>query len=98
MRACKALGEPIVTFSPHHKIIAKYPGVHKNLSNITTHHPRRFPQVWKGAPNMLLSSSRHIAAFIDGEVHDWSVNNALRANTIFIREVDKEAFTNWLES
>lgn len=65
------------------EIVKSYPGVHKNLKNITTHHPRRFKKAWANQPNLLMLTDRHIAAFIDGEVHDWSANNALRVTGLF---------------
>lgn len=61
-------------------LIESYPGVHKNLQQITTHHPRRFPKAW--APlkekRLLLGTHKHVACFKDGEVIDWTVNSAKR--------------------
>jgi len=61
-------------------LIETYPGVHKNLRQITTHHPRRFPKAWAPLKDkrLLLYVPKHVAAFKDGEVHDWTVNTAKR--------------------
>jgi hypothetical protein len=59
------------------EIVSRYPGCHKNLRHITTHHPRRFAQVWpKG--RFLIQVRGHICAVIEGQLHDWSANKALR--------------------
>ncbi len=63
-------------------IIAQYPSPHRDvLKNVTTHHPRRFNKAWpKG--RFLLFSRRHVSAVIDGVLHDWAVNKALRVSYI----------------
>lgn len=66
-------------------IVQAYPGVHTLMKNITTHQPRRFQHVWDGMPNLIMFSRTHCAAYIDGKVHDWSVNNALRVINSFVR-------------
>lgn len=52
---------------------------------ITTHHWRRFPASWaphRGKRLIVLTSS-HMLAVIDGEVRDWSINRALCVNEIW---------------
>lgn len=60
-------------------IIASYPKPHCNvLKNVTTHHPRRFPSSFDASERYLMVAERHVAAMVEGEVMDWSVNNSLR--------------------
>lgn len=62
--------------------IREYPKPHHKLKNVTSHHPDRFPKVWKNGKTYLIRSSKHILAVINGHVVDWSRNNALRAISI----------------
>lgn len=82
--ACIALGKRIEPINPKHKIAA-YPGVHKNLQNVTTHHPARFPDVWKDGKTYLAYIRGHVLAIVDGQVHDWTLGRAKRVYRI--REV-----------
>jgi hypothetical protein len=65
------------------EIIATYPMPHcEKATCLTTHHPRRFAKAWpKG--KFLLYTKRHVAAVIDGELHDWTVNTAKRVTHIY---------------
>lgn len=66
------------------EVIKSYPGVHSGLKNITTHHPRRFPQVWsKFHGNLLFHTKGHILAVRDGIVCDWTVNHAKRVVGVY---------------
>lgn len=89
--ACAELGHPIVqvTFRP---VIAQYPSPHHNLNSVTSHHMRRFPLVWKDAPDFLMRTRSHILAVMGGQVMDWSVNNTLRAHSIYVRKADAAAW------
>lgn len=71
-------------------LIASYPLPHCNvLKNVSSHHPRRFPDAW--APHigktLLLFSAKHVAAFKSGSVQDWSINNQLQIREIWELEV-----------
>ena len=79
-----ALGKKIEVVNPKH-IIAQYPGVHKNLQNVTTHHPARFPDAWKNGGTYLAYIRGHVLAIVDGVVHDWTVGRSKRIYRI--REV-----------
>lgn len=57
--------------------IAQYPGVHKNLKGVTTHHPRRFAKAWAGVTGIFYCVG-HVAAVVDGELADWTVNSSKR--------------------
>lgn len=65
------------------EIIRSYPGVHKNLQSVTTHHPERFASVWAEMGACLLFSCDHVSALKDGKLHDWAVGRAKRALIIF---------------
>lgn len=79
-----ALGKKVEPVNPKH-VIKQYPGVHKNLQNVTTHHPARFPDVWKDGKTYLAYIRGHVLAIVDGVVHDWTVGRAKRVYRI--REV-----------
>lgn len=65
-------------------IIESYPRPHCDvLKNMTTHHPRRFPGCIDKNKRYLALARGHILAIIDGEVKDWTVNNALRITHLF---------------
>ena len=83
--ACEALGFKMnfISHKTRSEIIAQYPGTHKNLKSITTNHPRRFSKVWQSQPNMLMITTNHAAAYVDGTVIDWSVNNSLRITELY---------------
>ena len=85
IKACEALGFKMkaIGFQARRDIIAQYPGVHKNLHHITTHHPRRFSKAWASQPNMLMLTATHAAAYLDGVVVDWSVNTSLRITELY---------------
>lgn len=71
-----------------HEMFKRYPGVHKNLHSITSHHMRRFPAAWAGCHrNMIMGNATHIWAVKDGVCEDWSVNRSLRVR--YIWEVEK---------
>lgn len=60
-------------------VIASYPKPHCDvLKNVTTHHARRFPGSFDPAKRYLAHVRGHVAAIINGEVQDWSINNSLR--------------------
>lgn len=74
--AAKTLGYDIVRSTGFEAaMIATYPGVHKNLKNITTRHPVRFAKQWAGQ-SCLLWSDRHVSAVVDGKMIDWAVNRS----------------------
>jgi hypothetical protein len=80
-RAVEALGFNIRVWgrNEHRQVIDSYPTAHRILKSITTHHPRRFAQVW-AQPHLnktyLFFCSRHVAVVKGGQLHDWTVNSA----------------------
>jgi hypothetical protein len=90
----RLLGHPILN-APHLGIIKSYPGIHSTLKNVTTHHFRRFENVWRDAPDFMILSRNHILAVIGGKVQDWSVNNTLRAVHTYIRASDRDAWAEF---
>lgn len=88
-KAIESLGFKIRKWSPSEfkTTIADYAPPHNTRLNITTHHPRRFPEVWKEKHrNMLFFTRNHVAAVRDHVTHDWSINNKLHVKEIW--EVD----------
>lgn len=76
--ALRALGCTVTRVDSRH-IIQQYPGQHKGLCHLTTHHPDRFPQVWANGKRYLFDTRQHVAAVVNGRMIDWSRNRALRA-------------------
>lgn len=78
-----ALGFKAVRRSDY-EFIRQYPGSHATaLRSVTTHHPDRFPAVWKDGKRYLMSTPRHVLAIIDGVNHDWTRGKACRAKGIW---------------
>ena len=75
--AVEHFGKRIITRTAN-EFISQYPGIHKTLSHVTSHHPRRFPGVFSKDKVYLLRSRSHVLAVIGGEVKDWSINKSLR--------------------
>jgi spore maturation protein CgeB len=63
--------------------IERYPGAHKNLGSITTHHPDRFKKVWADGNSYLFSCHKHVAAVVDGKNHDWTQGRAKRVIAVY---------------
>lgn len=77
-----------LSFIERRAIIEAYPGVHKGLQSITTHHPERFAKVW-GALDFstaFLFSNGHVSCLKDGAVHDWAKGRALRVIDVWAIE------------
>lgn len=86
-KAIEQLGYKVRIWSQQEQrdLIMSYPKAHQILRHITTHHPRRFKKVWAGMANrtFLLFCSRHVAVVKGGELHDWTVNKAMRVLDIW---------------
>ena len=67
--------------------ISRYPGNHKNLKSVTTHHMDRFNKVWADGKTYLIYTKRHVGAVINGVNHDWTKGSARRV--VDILEVTK---------
>jgi len=80
--AMRALGKDVRALSSR-QFINEYPRPHNTLRGVTSHHPRRFAKVWKDGQTYLFLTASHILACVDGQVHDWSVNRALRVNVVY---------------
>ena len=68
------------------KFISQYPGVHKNLQNVTTFHPARFHKVfqssWIKNNNYLFYTSNHVSALKDGALQDWAAIRGFKVERI----------------
>lgn len=66
------------------KFINQYPGHHRTaLKNVTTHHPDRFPEVWRDGNTYLIFTATHVLCVKDGVNHDWTRGRAKRAWRIY---------------
>lgn len=82
LEAMKVNGVKLSKVEPE-SFIAKYPKPHKQaLKHVTTHHPRRFAEIFAEGTYVMFTSD-HVAVCVDGELKDWSVNNALRVKEIY---------------
>lgn len=64
-------------------IIEKYPKSQQHYKTVTTKHPEKFNNVWKDGKTYIMFLRDHIAAIVDGVVHDWSSIKSLRAHYIY---------------
>lgn len=74
-------GKRLARFEPE-AIISTYPGQHKNLRHITSHHPVRFAKQWP-AGTFVCFTATHVFVVKDGVVHDWSVGRALQVQFMY---------------
>jgi hypothetical protein len=77
----RAVHVPMVEF------IQRYPGTHKGLHHVTTHHPARFPAIWADGQTYLFRTPSHILTVINGVNHDWTRGRALRC--VAVHRVEK---------
>ena len=59
-------------------IESRYPGRHRCLKSVTSHHPDRFPSAFNDGSVYIMVTVNHAFAVRDGAVHDYSRNAALR--------------------
>lgn len=85
--ALRDLGYKLTAVSIRDRFISKYPGTHKNLKSATTHHMKRFNEVWADGKTYLVYVRAHVAAVVDGVNLDWTVGRAKRVLNVF--EVNK---------
>lgn len=64
-------------------IINKYPGCHRNLKSITTHHMARFNDVWKDGKTYIAFTRHHVLAIKDGRNHDWTEGRSKQIRDIY---------------
>lgn len=81
LTAIQALGFHFETIHPS-RFIDQYPGVHKNLQSVTTHHPDRFNGAWNDGNNYLLFTRGHVGAVVQGVNMDWTRGKAKRVYQI----------------
>lgn len=67
---------------PPSAFIKRYPGTHKNLKSVTTHHTTRFPEAWQDGERYLVFTNSHIAYIENGVLHDWTGGRAFRVMKI----------------
>ncbi len=60
-----------------------YPGNHKMLKNVTTHHPARFPEAFHPDYVLMFRTSSHILSVIDGHVVDWCAAKSKHVKSIY---------------
>jgi len=81
-KALKTLGFKARRVNPQ-TFIDQYPEVHKRqLKNVTTHQPDRFPYVFQNGKTYLVYVPKHVLAMIDGKVHDWTRGRRKKVTTI----------------
>ena len=69
---------------PAYDFISRYPGSHATaLKSVTTHHPDRFPEVWRDGKAYMFSTRAHVAAIVNGVNHDWTRGAARRCLDIY---------------
>lgn len=81
-KGVKALGKELKLVHAH-SFISQYPAAHRVLKGVTSHHPDRFPDVWRNGKTYLLYTHAHVVAVVNGMNCDWSRGRALRIKTIY---------------
>ncbi len=82
--ALAKLGKDVAARTAREFIATRYPKAHRVLKSVTTHHPARFNKVWRdGRSYILCLKTNHVAAVVDGELHDWSRGRALQCDLIW---------------
>lgn len=76
------LGGEFITVDPA-DFINRYPGAHKNLKSVTTHHPDRFNKVWADGNTYLIFVTGHVLVVRNGVNLDWTRGRAKRAYMIW---------------
>lgn len=91
--ALEGLGFIVSVFANPSRITEDFPGIHKNLKNVTTHTPRRFKSAWDkhfaADANLFLFSKEHVSSYNEGLLQDWAINNSRRVHEIW--EITKPA-------
>lgn len=84
VRAMDMLGFRMKEWSCKEKreFINGYPGAGKKLSNITSYHPRRYPDQFYGK-TFIMASRTHVWCVRNGFVMDWAANTNLRVTDMF---------------
>jgi hypothetical protein len=80
-KAVEQLGFQHQQIAPYH-FIGQYPGVHKTLQSVTTHHCDRFPGAWADGQSYLIYTAGHVGAIVNGVNIDWTRGKAKRAQWI----------------
>lgn len=65
------------------EIIDLYPGNHKNLQTVTSHHPERFWKVWPAKKTFFCYTAEHFLTIVNGETVCWSKGHALRIKSMY---------------
>lgn len=73
----------LVRLRPRAVISQYYPAGHRRLQHVTTHHPERFPGVWRDGRRYLFFLRNHVLAVVNGEVHDWTRGRYKRVFRIY---------------
>lgn len=79
-RAVRMFGFAMAPLPMQDFIEQNYPKGHRHLKSVTTHHPARFPGVFKKGKTYMIvvSSGRHIACIKDGVLIDWTEGRSFR--------------------
>lgn len=65
---------------------------------ITSHHPDRFPEMWRNEGRLICWGRSHAWAVVDGKNYDWSRGRSIRCAMIYkIVKSDKPRIMSYLE-
>lgn len=83
LRTLSSLNKHFSKVNVQSRFVQNYPGAHKNLQSVTTHHPDRFNKVWADGKTYLMFVNGHVLAVINGTNHDWTRGKARRAVAVY---------------
>lgn len=89
--ALRDLGFVAVRVDPRN-FIDQYPGAHKNLRSVTTHHPARFGSVWTNGKTYLFRTRGHILTVRNGQNLDHTRGRACRVIVLYeVKRISQNA-------
>ena len=77
-------------YRPIEEIKGKYPRLYKT-KNFTIKHLEWFGETWSDIDNALIFVNRHVAAFRNGKVEDWSKGKRKHIQEIWLIEDERDA-------
>lgn len=55
----------------------------RKVENVTTYHPKRFPEVWDNGRKYIAFTDGHVLAIVDGAALDWTADRSIRVKEIY---------------
>ena len=83
LKAIEVLGYKAIRRDLEKDYLSKYPERSQHLSNVTPRHVKAFPHLFADAKNQIWFFNNHVAAFVNGNIEDWSHHGSRRTLSIY---------------